>query len=62
MSQGARTRLHLIARNTALPDKVAEARKRYGKPFGFEPGSRFKWDSGPTVLVRWLANLNKEKA
>lgn len=62
MSQGARTRLQLISKHTAMPDKVAEARKRYGKPFGFEPGSRFKWNPGPSVLTNWLNSLNKDKA
>lgn len=61
MSQGTRTRLHLIAKHTALPDKVAEARKRYGKPFAHEPGSSYKPNQTP-VLLQWLARIKGRKA
>lgn len=59
MSQGTRTRLQLI--HTALPDKVAEARKRYGKPFAHEPGSTYKPNQTP-VLLQWLARIKGRKA
>ena len=38
----------------ALSTKVQEARERHGKPFGTEPGTDFKWQSGPTILNEWL--------
>ena len=33
---------------------IEVARRRYGKPFAFEPGAKFEWKSGPTVLAAWL--------
>ena len=31
------------------------ARRRYGKPFAFEAGVEFSWNSGATVLDKWKA-------
>lgn len=38
---------------------VQSARRRHGKQFSFEPGSAFKWTSGPTVLDAWLFNRKR---
>ena len=34
---------------------LERARKRYGKPFEHRVGDEFRWQSGPSVLVEWLA-------
>ena len=52
---GARTRLRLHAVVSEPLTPLEKARQKYGKAFGHEPGSTFKWSSGPTVLRDWLA-------
>lgn len=40
---------------------LKRARAKFGRPFGHEPGTDFKWQSGPTVLTRWLHDRLEEK-
>jgi hypothetical protein len=60
---GLRTkiRLHAVAHEPAKTP-LEKARERYGKVFGHESGSTFKWSSGPTVLRDWLAKRVAGKA
>jgi hypothetical protein len=61
---GARTRirLHAVVHEPQPETPLERARKRYGKTFGHESGSTFKWSSGPTVLRDWLAKRVAGKA
>ncbi len=64
-----RLKLTIIAgRPVTVPVAIREtpleaARRRFGdKPFGHEPGSKFKWTSGPTVLEAWLHKRRTERS
>ena len=73
-SRSARSRFHDAhvfrrSRDNVVPLHAAPraespldvARRRYGKPFAHERGSRFVWGGGPTVLSQWLAERTLQR-
>jgi hypothetical protein len=57
-----RIRLHAVVHEPQPETPLERARKRYGKPFGFERGTAFRWTSGPTVLTQWLQQRRTVRA
>jgi hypothetical protein len=57
-----RIRLHAVVHEPQPETPLERARKRYGKPFGFERGTAFRWTSGPSVLTEWAAKYRAGKA